>query len=174
MTEELELAAGEIQKHILLEVAYAIERQVVENLQTSLRTNTTFLNQVNIDDSAIEQGMVYITVEGKNKEGFDLAIALEFGTGIYGPKKRLIQAKHFTKSGKRGFMKFKDTGDGTERAEPIPGNIAFKSEGFIFTQYTRGIEPKLFLTRAVESIMLKQKEIIKSVLDFYGIEGVAI
>jgi len=94
-------------------------------------------------------------------KGFELvcdvpyAIFVEMGTGLDGPRHQYITAKHTTKSGGKGFMKFEKYKKKSS-GKPIPGNVAFEKDGFIFTQMSRGMAPRPFL---MPTVMQSRKDI---------------
>lgn len=82
---------------------------------------------------------------------------LEYGTGLYGPKHRYITAKHKTKSGQPGFLRFKVPAKSSKtKGPPIPGNRAFEADGYIYTQKSRGIKARLFVKKVLENPKLKR------------------
>ena len=155
-------------KYILRELAARIETKMVDNLRTSLKTSTTLVNSIDIDESDINNYNISILVGGDTLSGqFNVASGLEYGTGMYGPKKKIIEAKHLTKRGSKGFMKFKSNNIIRTSGQKLHGNIAFEKDGYVFTQKSRGIKPILFMTRALESVEREQEEIINDVLKYY-------
>jgi len=171
----LDWTANELRRAILMEIAYAIEAQTIENIRNMLnRSSGMLINSVDINAEELDEGNVYIVIGGEKEEGkFDYAVGLEFGTGIYGFKKRYIEAKHMTKSGRKGFMKFKEYIGAKKHKKSIPNNIAFVKEGYVYTQKSRGIEPRYYLTRAVESVLQRQNQITNDVFAYYGVAGIS-
>ena len=174
MTDQvIDELSKELVKEILLTLAMEIERKAIENLRESGRMGKGISIRTSVDVSDVDNGEISVIADTPGSEsGIDIAVFLEYGTGIYGPKHRYISAKHRTKSGKPGFMKFKKgPGGGRGAGGKIPGNIAFESGGYIFTQKSRGMKPTFFMTKAVEDVMARKSEIIREVLSNYGIGG---
>lgn len=78
---------------------------------------------------------------------------VEFGTGLYGKKKKVIKAR-------KTFMKFKKPPGGKKHAEKIPGNIAFEKDGYVFTKMIRGMRPRPFMRPALFQVGENMEEIV--------------
>ena len=128
--------------------AHTILAQAIENLANYSELRTSGAGR----DSLLTSGKVAKTGDLMWDIGFDAEHSqyIEEGTGIHGPRKRYIQAKHTTSKGTPGFLKFRDDGRIATKQAPIPGNVAFKRNGYIFTRFTRGFRPHPFLEPAPE------------------------
>lgn len=65
-----------------------------------------------------------------------------------GHKKQYIEAKHRTKKGGKGYLKFEIPKKGQKKA-PIPGNRAFEKDGFIYSQKVRGMRGTHFISETL-------------------------
>jgi len=176
MTQELiDELTGELVKEILMTIAMEIERRAVENLREHKVMGTGISVRFTTDVTNIENGEISVSVDSDTAEnGMDIAVFLNFGTGIYGERRQFITANHKTKKGEPGYMRFRPGfGGGSSGQGPIPGNKSFKKDGFVFTQKSRGMKPTFFFTKAVEDTLAQKNRIIRDVLSSYGIGGAA-
>src|SRR3990172_6096138 len=141
-------AIGNIPKEALAAVAYEVEGEIISNIKASGNIDTgVLINSIQVDLSNVSAGEARVVV---GAGGVGYAWFLEEGTGLYGPEHKIITAKHQTKSGRPGFLKFKKpTKGGGSSGGKIPGNAAFEKDGCIFTQQTRGMKPIFFAKRAI-------------------------
>ena len=66
-----------------------------------------------------------------------------------GHRKQYIEAKHRTKKGGKGFLKFEIPRQNKESKPKIPDNRSFTKDGFVFTQKIRGIRGTHFITEVL-------------------------
>jgi hypothetical protein len=66
-----------------------------------------------------------------------------------GHKKQFIRAKHRTKAGNPGFLRFEVPRKQKSKGAPIPGNVAFEKDGFVFTRMVRGMRGTHFITETL-------------------------
>lgn len=66
-----------------------------------------------------------------------------------GHKKQFIRAKHRTKKGEPGFLRFEIPRKKGTKNPPIPGNVAFQKDGYVFTRAIRGMRGTHFISETL-------------------------
>lgn len=137
------LTEGTASSEILLELGWEVARQAGKNLERNRKTGTL---ERSIRPANVDVGAQSVQVRAGGVNGGGYAQYLEFGTGIYGPKRRPIvpvRAK---------ALRFPAAGAGVR----LSGNLTKAQQraggGWQFRRSVKGVKPIRYMSRAVATV----------------------
>mgnify|MGYP006277748685 CR=1 FL=1 len=137
------LADGTASSAILLELGWEVARQAGKNLEPHRKTGTL---ERSIRPANVDVGAQSVQVRAGGTRAGNYAQFLEFGTGVYGPKRRPIvpvRAK---------FLRFPAAGADVR----LSGNLTKAQQraggGWQFRRSVKGVQPIRYMSRAVTTV----------------------